>query len=461
MKYDVIILGAGLSGLAAGIRLACFEKKVCIVEKHVEIGGLNSFYEMENRSFDVGLHAMTNYTPKGVRSSPLGKLLKQLRFKHDDFQLCQQKESEIHFPGVSLKFSNDFELLRQEIAQQFPSQIDGFDKLTEKIRHHDDLSLKSGFLSSRAVLAEFLTEPKLAEMLFCPLMFYGNPQEHDMDFTQFTIMFKAIFFEGFAKPIGGMRYILNLMVEKYKNFGGELKLGRAVKSINIANEEVQKVILAKGEELEAEIVISSIGYAETMRLGNQEKASQNNLKDGEISFVESQYVINKQPSELGYDKSIIFFNTRDDFNYRKPEEMVDLASGIVCCANNFDYPEQQEGLIRFTFLANPYLWMELNREKYKEAKAYWQKKTLETVIGFLPDFRDSVVFLDTFTPKTIKKFTGHANGAVYGSPNKIRDGRTPVKNLFICGTDQGFLGIIGATLSGVTVANIYGLKGSK
>ena len=68
--------------------------------------------------------------------------------------------------------------------------------------------------------------------------------------------------------------------------------------------------------------------------------------------------------------------------------------------------------------------------------------------------------LKKYIPKTIKKFTGHANGAVYGSPVKIRDGKTPVKNLFICGTDQGFLGIIGATLSGITVANIYGLKAS-
>ena len=35
MRYDTIIIGAGLSGLAAGIRLAMFDKKVFIVEKHV------------------------------------------------------------------------------------------------------------------------------------------------------------------------------------------------------------------------------------------------------------------------------------------------------------------------------------------------------------------------------------------------------------------------------------------
>ena len=37
-------------------------------------------------------------------------------------------------------------------------------------------------------------------MLFCPLMFYGSAREHDMDFAQFSIMFRSIFMEGFARP---------------------------------------------------------------------------------------------------------------------------------------------------------------------------------------------------------------------------------------------------------------------
>ena len=39
--YDVVIIGAGMSGLAAGIRLAHFGKKVCIFERHNAVGGLN------------------------------------------------------------------------------------------------------------------------------------------------------------------------------------------------------------------------------------------------------------------------------------------------------------------------------------------------------------------------------------------------------------------------------------
>ena len=43
--------------------------------------------------------------------------------------------------------------------------------------------------------------------------------------------------------------------------------------------------------------------------------------------------------------------------------------------------------------------------------------------------------------------------AVYGAPRKILTGDMPLKNLFLCGTDQGFLGIIGSMLSGITFSN--------
>lgn len=64
-----------------------------------------------------------------------------------------------------------------------------------------------------------------------------------------------------------------------------------------------------------------------------------------------------------------------------------------------------------------------------------------------------------FTPRTIKKFTGHFNGAIYGAPQKIRNGRTHLSNLYLCGTDQGFLGIVGAMLSGISMANYHILQG--
>src|SRR5439155_21848784 len=45
--YDVIIIGAGMSGMAAGIRLAYFDKSVCVLEQHYASGGLNYFYAVD------------------------------------------------------------------------------------------------------------------------------------------------------------------------------------------------------------------------------------------------------------------------------------------------------------------------------------------------------------------------------------------------------------------------------
>ncbi|HEY1065240.1 MAG TPA: phytoene dehydrogenase, partial [Pirellulales bacterium] len=84
--------------------------------------------------------------------------------------------------------------------------------------------------------------------------------------------------------------------------------------------------------------------------------------------------------------------------------------------------------------------------------------TCASAVRFMPDFRHRVIETDVFTPTTIRRFTWHDNGAVYGAPEKKLDGTTSVKNLFLCGTDQGFLGIIGAIVSGISMANMHCLK---
>lgn len=461
MDYDVIIIGSGLSGLAAGIRLAQFDTRVLIVERHTVIGGLNSYYVRKNRVFDVGLHAMTNFSKKGDRSSPLGKLLKQLRFRHEDFRLCQQHRSEIRFPDHSLAFSNEFEFFVEEVARQFPSQIDGFRRLVKIIEEFDELNLNDANpLPSRPVLESCLSDPVLIDMLFCPLMFYGSAREREMDFYQFVIMFKSIFMQGLAKPEGGMKYILDLMRERYTQLGGELRLGAEVQSIETAGGEVKAVTLADGERLGAGKVISSMGYLETLSRVAPPCPGQGELEPGQLSFMESLFVLKGPPRDLGYDKSIVFFSTRPRFNYRVPDELIDPSSGVLCCPDNFEYPHSpgEEGMLRLTSLANFRLWDGLKRSDYVQAKKEQRARALETLFTFFPDFRDSVLFLDSFTPKTIKKYTGHLNGAVYGAPKKIKSGTTPIKNLYICGTDQGFLGIVGATLSGITIANLHVLK---
>src|SRR5580692_2820850 len=122
-----------MSGLAAGIRLAYYEKSVCILERHTTIGGLNSFYRLRGRNHDVGLHAVTNYAPPGTKSGPLSKVLRQLRLRWDDLGLSPQKFSTVVFPGCTLRFTNRIDDLVQQIRERFPAEVDGFLKLIDYV----------------------------------------------------------------------------------------------------------------------------------------------------------------------------------------------------------------------------------------------------------------------------------------------------------------------------------------
>ncbi len=460
MDYDVLIIGAGMSGLAAGIRLAHFDKKVCILERHHRTGGLNSFYNAGGRKFDVGLHAMTNCVAPGTKARPLTKLLRQLRLKPEDLDLHQQHMSAVQFPEKSIRFTNDPDFFVEEVNNNFPKQTDNFQKLLKTIGEYDELSLDAGPISSRKVLESIITDPLLIDMVLCPLMFYGNAQEHDMDFGQFVIMFKSVFCEGFARPRDGVRHILDLLVKKYRQSGGELRLKCGVNSIQASRNRVQALQLDNGEVLTAGKVMSSAGYLETMKLlsGNGAQAA-TIAQEGQLSFTECIFVLDRQPTELGLDKTIVFFNNSDRFNYRKPATLMDTTSGVICCPNNFEFETAlPEGMVRTTNMANYDLWKALTDNAYTTHKTECRQQSLEEVIKIVPDFRASVVYEDMFTPLTIEKFTGHINGAVYGSPSKIRNGRTHLENLFLCGTDQGFLGIVGAMLSGISMANLHVLK---
>jgi phytoene dehydrogenase-like protein len=459
VKYDTLIIGAGLSGLAAGIRLAYFEKSVCVLERHTTIGGLNSFYRLRGRNYDVGLHAVTNYAAPGTKTGPLSKLLRQLRLSWDDFSLCPQLESSVVFPGCTLRFTNDFAVLRQQVDEAFPAQRDNFTRLLARVDAHDALSLDRKPLSTREVLGEHLTDPLLVDMLLCPLLFYGSATPEDMDFNQFVILFGSIFREGFARPREGVRRMLRPLVRQYKALGGELRLRAGVQRIHTRGRRAVAVELDDGQILEADNVLSSAGSAETLRLVDGAEDHAGRCRPGELSFVETIFTLERQPAAIGHRQTVVFYSNTPRFRYACPTEPVDTRSGIVCSPNNFEYDEPLDtGKIRITALADPAYWMSLPENEYRAAKDEWCGRVAESAVSHVPDFRPHVVDTDVFTPRTIRKFTGHLNGAVYGSPDKVVDGRTHLDNLYLCGTDQGFLGIVGAMLSGVSMVNAYLLK---
>ena len=144
--------------------------------------------------------------------------------------------------------------------------------------------------------------------------------------------------------------------------------------------------------------------------------------------------------------------------HEEPTEAVSFASGVICCPENYAGQEPEpEGVLRLTLMANAERWNAMEDGAYAAAKEDAWSTGLDSIAAYGADIRGHVVAKDVFTPRTIEHFTGHLNGAVYGCPHKDKSGTTPLEGLFLCGTDQGYLGIVGAMLSGVAMANRHAL----
>jgi phytoene dehydrogenase-like protein len=222
------------------------------------------------------------------------------------------------------------------------------------------------------------------------------------------------------------------------------------------------VLLENGQQLVGRRILSSAGLVETLRLCDDITAV-DATRAGQLTFVESISLLNRQPREIGCDRTIVFFNDSPTFHWTRPgEELCDVRTGVICSPNNYLYDTEQgqlqDGVMRITALADFDGWTGLGDEQYQLEKLRWYDRMAASAVRFVPDFRSHVIDTDMFTPKTIRRFTWHENGAVYGAPEKRIRGTTHLQNLFLCGTDQGFVGIIGSIVSGISMANQHCFK---
>jgi hypothetical protein len=500
-QYDAIIIGCGMSGLGAALRLRLFGKKVVIVEAHKISGGLNSYYKRQGREFDVGLHALTNFsapnplTGRVNRKTPLGKLLQQLNLNFEDFRPREIFQSRIHFPQRQITFTNEIGHLIDQIERFFPEEKAGFLELIKVMGDQGaSLSLsKREFLSARMMLSQWIKDQTLQELILCPLLFYGSATPQDMDWPQFGVMFNAIYLQGLFRPQGGVRTLLNVLLKKYQEeLGGEIRFSSPVVKIltdPTSPQVTTGVQLKGGEILNSNLVISSCGSFETQNLLEENaKPLAPNLEFGApLTFTETilkvptDFLETLNPPKNGDLKkdTLIFYSKYHQFHYADPgpEKLFDENSAVICFPENFEGEEpalQQiagqsvsESTVRVTFLASYAGFKalkDLSRQDYLGAKEKVLRASEKLIFNLSQNQNQNQQnfkchFSDVFTPTTITRYTSHLGGGVYGQSQKLLDGSTSTKGLVLCGTDQGFLGVIGSLLSGISMANLHGLGG--
>ncbi|MGN0892765.1 MAG: phytoene desaturase family protein [Oligosphaeraceae bacterium] len=453
---EAVVVGGGPAGLAAALRLALCGKRVGLWERHDRLGGMNSWYLRKGITLDTGLHALTNLAPPQESAAPLNLLLRQLRIRRPELRLTPQVRSRISFPSGELLLTNDFPALVGQVQRLFPQEAQGFLALAEEMRRLGYGAAPTPDRSANALLERHIASPLLRDMLRLPVFFYGNPTPEDMEATAFATMFRSIFLEGLGRPMGGMRPFLETLETHLRRENVALHLGEGVRKILLDKQGRTRGILTDhGTTVEAPLVVSTIGAWETAALcppGTCPTLAQ--CPPGEICFLEAIFTLPQPPAKYGFQDAVLFLCLQDEFSFA-PTNHGEANALLVCAPGNYQGEDTspEARLLRVSTLTEKTPWFSSSPEEYARQKALHVQALRKSLATAYPRMAQEALLLDAFTPKTLHHFTGHANGAIYGSPVKVPLDAPMPQGLRLAGTDQGLLGIVGAMLSGVLAAN--------
>ncbi len=136
-KYDVIIIGSGISGLTSGVLLANSGKKVLILEKHFKVGGWTHTFRRDNYEWDVGIHYIGEVHNKW---SPVRKLFDLVSDNKLKWHKMDDNYDRIIFPDKEYNLTAPRERFIPDMAEYFPGTEDKLVKYLEMV----DASVRSG-----------------------------------------------------------------------------------------------------------------------------------------------------------------------------------------------------------------------------------------------------------------------------------------------------------------------------
>ncbi|MEM1074156.1 MAG: phytoene desaturase [Pseudomonadota bacterium] len=285
-----IVIGAGLGGLAAAMRLGAKGYRVTVIDKLDVPGGRGSAIWQDGHRFDLGPTIVT--VPQLYRElwAACGR-----SFDADITLRSMDPFYEIRWPdGTKFTAVQNTEKLRAEVARLSPSDVAGFNRfledsakrywfgfenlgrrsmheLWELIKVLPTFAMLRADRSVYAHAARRVKNEKLRMALsFHPLFIGGDPLHVTSMYILVAYLEKEF---GVHYAMGGISGMARAMARVIEDQGGTLLMNTKVDEIVLKNGSVSGVRLAGGLEMGADIVVSNAdsGHTYTRLLRNHKK----------------------------------------------------------------------------------------------------------------------------------------------------------------------------------------------
>ncbi len=499
-SFDAIVIGSGIGGLTTAAILSKMNKmRVLVLEQHFEIGGLTHIFSRGRYKWEVGVHylgmmkkgriqrAVIDYiTDKCLKWLPMPDIFEQYIYSDATFGVSKNEKKYKadlirEFPTCKraiLKYFKDRNraanwYVRRFLAASVPQPLSA---LFSTINF---FTKRIPLMTTKEYLDAYIPNERLATMLAHRWGDYGAPPQESC-FAMHALVMKHYSLGGFF-PDGSSSRIASAIEQVIEKSGGTVLVNRQVTEIIVKHGRAvgvrvkdKRFLDGREESYFAPIVVSNAGAENTY--GKLVKSSQaahlakmvTTFKPGSSS-VTVYLGLKESPEKLGVRGENIWINEHNKHHDVSQQTQELVAGNPKVCYVSF--PTMRGGrpkhhiavLIAIVDYSAFEQWADQPwREKdakYNALKERIATSMIQLTERHVPGFSDMIDYCEVATPLTMEYFTNRSRGPMYGfrpTPQFYSEQRfkvkTPIKGLYLSGTDVCAPGVGGAMMGGVATA---------
>ena len=456
----VIIIGAGITGLSAGINALLKGHDVSIYEKNNFVGGCCNGWYRDNVYIDNCMHWLTGTN----QHTKLFKLWKKIGAIDETSNLYQSKyfyKSELNGESISLLCNT--EKTRNDMIKLSPEDRKEIDKFINTVNFLIVTNKSNNFLKN--ICANTYSYTKcffkyhklslydLAKKFKHPLLKRMFTDYLPGSYSSLCLLYAyATFASGNGKIYkNGSKEFSENIRNKFLDLGGNLYLEHNVSKINIENNKFASIIV-NDKCVKGEILISCIDpYYLFNNLLNEnyipKKLSEKKLNKNNYSTISSYhcaFLTNKD--SLKFKDSIIF---------EIPNIQVGLKqiNRLLIKDYSYLYPNSDKTVIQAFIIQDTEdyeYWCHIynnNKSEYNSIKQNIAYKIMDTLISKDKNLKDNIKLLDSWTPITYNNYFNTYYGSYMGfvlkkkmNINKLSPKIKDLKNIYYLSYWQNSIG---------------------